>query len=203
MTLATMTDDGDQIESQQEKLDSQAATLEADYHLEEDDDEPKSDPLCCFDNRPEILTEELWTELKDLSVELIEYIKIKCWKKKILTAVLALSAIVVCGDMLFGTYISTQLAAFVEWMTAHPVDAVFAYIGIFIVATLCFIPPALLVFGAGFAFTASLVTIWQGVLAAMLVSWVGTLFSAIIAFFRARYMMRDLIQLVSYLFYQK
>lgn len=195
-----MESSNDEIERQQEQIESQAVASEGEYHLEEDDSDdvqPSSSSLCCAIGRPTILTEALWFELKDLSKELIDYIRYKCWKKKLLTASLAISAILVFSDLLFGTYIMTQLAQFVAWMARDPVSAVFAYIGIFVVATLIFVPPVFLVFGAGYAFSAALPTIWQGVLAAFIVSLIGSFISATIAFVRARYMMRDLIQLVS------
>jgi membrane protein DedA with SNARE-associated domain len=60
-----------------------------------------------------------------------------------------------------------------------------------------FIPPTLLVFGAGYAFTVALDSIWMGILAASLSCFMGSCLGAVIAFLRARYMMRDLVQLFS------
>jgi membrane protein DedA with SNARE-associated domain len=60
-----------------------------------------------------------------------------------------------------------------------------------------FIPPTLLVFGAGYAFTIALDSIWLGILASTMSCFMGSCLGAVIAFLRARYMMRDLVHLFS------
>ena len=62
--------------------------------------------------------------------------------------------------------------------------------------TVIFIPPPFLIFGAGYAFARACdgSVVW-GVLAALFVCFVGSAIGAILAFFRARYMMRDLVEL--------
>lgn len=59
--------------------------------------------------------------------------------------------------------------------------------------TVIFIPPTLLVFGAGYAFTLALGSTFVGALAALFCCFLGSCIGAIIAFLRSRYMMRDLI----------
>jgi membrane protein DedA with SNARE-associated domain len=58
-----------------------------------------------------------------------------------------------------------------------------------------FIPPTLLVFGAGYAFTVALDSVWMGIVAACISCFMGSCIGAVIAFLRARYMMRDLVYL--------
>jgi uncharacterized membrane protein YdjX (TVP38/TMEM64 family) len=60
-----------------------------------------------------------------------------------------------------------------------------------------FIPPTLLVFGAGYAFTVALDSLWMGIIAATISCFLGSALGAVIAFLRARYMMRDLVYLFS------
>ena len=58
------------------------------------------------------------------------------------------------------------------------------------------IPPTLLVFGAGYAFSQAIGFGW-GVLAAILSCSIGSCVGALLAFWRSRYMMRDLIYIFS------
>jgi hypothetical protein len=113
------------------------AAAEAEYHLEEENDEHDTQysALCCAGSRQRIITSELWLELKDLFIELIDYIKYRCWKKKLLTVFFAICACLVFYDLLFGKHIVHWLTEFVVWMKENPVAGIFAYIGIFIVAT--------------------------------------------------------------------
>ncbi|CAJ1963964.1 unnamed protein product [Cylindrotheca closterium] len=174
------------------------AMKEGDYYLDEDSDDNDSQTqktaYCCTGQGKPITTAELWEEFKDLSSELWDYVRYRCWKKKLLTAVLVICAIGVCCDLAFGGLFLNWLALFVAWMAYHPVEGVFAYVAVFVVATLLFVPEIFLVFAAGFAFSAAIGT-WEGMAVATLASFLASGISAIIAFIRARYMMRDLIQL--------
>ena len=140
---------------------------------------------------------EFKAELKSLFVDLVEYSKAKTWKKKILTVLVCAISGLVFYDLLFGKqdFIITWLHAFILWMTTHHAAAVFAFVGIFVLSTLAFVPPTLLVFGAGYAFTVALDNALAGVTAAALSCFLGSCIGAIIAFVRGRYMMRDLVKL--------
>jgi uncharacterized membrane protein YdjX (TVP38/TMEM64 family) len=140
---------------------------------------------------------EFTTELKYLFADLVEYGKAKTWKKKILTVLLLIVSMLVFYDLLFGRddYIVTWLHAFIVWMTTHYAAAVFAFVGIFVLSTLAFVPPTVLVFGAGYAFTVAMDNVLAGVTAAAISCFLGSCIGAIIAFLRSRYMMRDLVQL--------
>eukprot|EP00535_Pseudo-nitzschia_heimii_P010677 CAMPEP_0197179884 /NCGR_PEP_ID=MMETSP1423-20130617/4691_1 /TAXON_ID=476441 /ORGANISM="Pseudo-nitzschia heimii, Strain UNC1101" /LENGTH=437 /DNA_ID=CAMNT_0042629871 /DNA_START=250 /DNA_END=1563 /DNA_ORIENTATION=+ len=137
------------------------------------------------------------TELKDLAADLIEYGKAKTWKKKILTVIFCLISMLVFFDLLFGRqdFIITWLHSFIVWMTTHHTAAVFAFVGIFVVSTLAFVPPTLLVFGAGYAFTMAMDDVLVGVIAAAISCFMGSCIGAIVAFLRSRYLMRDLVKL--------
>jgi uncharacterized membrane protein YdjX (TVP38/TMEM64 family) len=58
-----------------------------------------------------------------------------------------------------------------------------------------FVPPPFLIFGAGYAFAQTCDSKIGGVLAALIACFIGSCLGAIIAFYRARYMMRDLVEL--------
>ena len=140
---------------------------------------------------------EFTREFKSLLADLIEYSRAKTWKKKVLTVILFILAALVFYDLFFGNhnFIVTWLHSFVIWMTTHHTASVFAFVGIFVVSTLAFVPPTLLVFGAGYAFTVAMDNVRTGVTGATISCFMGSCIGAVIAFLRARYMMRDLVTL--------
>lgn len=139
---------------------------------------------------------DFWSELKSLILELIDYGRKKTWKKKLMTIFLMVSSALVFYDLIFGSFIISHLEDFINWMTLHPSYAVVAFVSIFVVCTLIMIPPAILIFGAGFAF-AQAIGFYAGVVAAIFSCFIGSCIGAVIAFLRSRYMMRDLIYLFS------
>ena len=143
----------------------------------------------------------LQTELRDLVTELWHFFKNRHWKKKVLTVCVALAAscvfldaICVWGDR---SIVNEALRAFLIWITDHPVAAEFAFVGIYVLATLLFIPPTLLLLGAGWAFAEAFGSLWQGVLAAVVACFMGSVVGGLLSFLRARYMARDVIELVA------
>jgi hypothetical protein len=74
-------------------------------------------------------------ELSELVQDLLEYSKAKTWKKKCMALILCLSSILVFYDLLFGEYIVQFLKIFILWMSVHSIEAVFAFVGTFVVAT--------------------------------------------------------------------
>ena len=125
---------------------------------------------------------QFMAELKFLFKDLIEYSKAKTWKKKILTVVVGIISALVFYDLLFGKqdFIVTWLRSFIVWMTTHHAAAVFAFVGIFVVSTLAFVPPTLLVFGAGYAFTMAMENVPVGVTAATISSITRENFDAVL-----------------------
>ena len=66
----------------------------------------------------------------------------------------------------------------------------FAFIGVYFIATVCFVPGALLTLGSGFVF-GSAVGVGFGVVLASLSVFVGAALGSISAFLLGRYLMRD------------
>ena len=143
----------------------------------------------------------LQTELRDLVTELYHFFKNRHWKKKLLTVCVMLAAVCVFLDALcvLGDHsiINEALHDFLIWITVHPVAAEFAFVGIYVLATLLFIPPTLLLLGAGWAFAEAFGSLWQGVLAAVVACFMGSVVGGLLSFLRARYMARDVIELVA------
>jgi uncharacterized membrane protein YdjX (TVP38/TMEM64 family) len=58
-----------------------------------------------------------------------------------------------------------------------------------------FVPPPFLIIGAGYAFAQTCDNKFEAILAALGSCFIGSCLGAIIAFYRSRYMMRDLVKL--------
>eukprot|EP00978_Attheya_sp_CCMP212_P038547 scaffold192017_cov55-Attheya_sp.AAC.1 len=130
-----------------------------------------------------------------LFVELLEFVKKRNWKKKVLTVFIMVSSLCVFVDLIFFGHIQKILLLFLEWMTTHTTLAVFAFIAIFVVSTLIIVPPPFLIIGAGYAFAQTSNNKFEAILAALASCFIGSCIGAMIAFYRSRYMMRDLVKL--------
>jgi len=133
-------------------------------------------------------------EQESLVKELIYYFRHRPWKKKVLMLTVIASVIWVCIDFATTGYIRSFLSMFVDWMQNNAAGGFFVFIALFIVTTLVFIPPSILTLGSGVAF-AKAFGLGPGILLASAASFFGACVGAVIAFFRARYLMRDLIKL--------
>lgn len=90
------------------------------------------------------------------------------------------------GDGVFGQ----GLEDFVAWVKDNGVAGVFAMIGVYAVATVCFLPGSLLTLGAGFAFGQAFGT-GLGILLGTISVVIGATVGACVAFLLARYAVRD------------
>ncbi|KAL7578394.1 hypothetical protein ACA910_012794 [Epithemia clementina (nom. ined.)] len=126
--------------------------------------------------------------------ELLRFAKNRSWKKKVMTALIVAISFYVIIDLVFLGYIMILITKLLEWMTGHPGGAVVCFLGFFIFATLFFVPPTILYFGAGYAFCA-VAGFRGGFVAAVFICFIGSSLGAILAFLRSRYMMRDLVEL--------
>ena len=86
--------------------------------------------------------------------ELYTFFLRRSWKKKLFT-ILAVGMIipVILDVFILRTgYVTTFLDNFLEWMRENELLGVWSYIAVLAVASLIFIPPSILIFGAGFTF---------------------------------------------------
>ena len=135
---------------------------------------------------------------KDFIRELLAWYRNRSWQKKLVTAAFFVVACVVYAD-LFGLFwedskIHAGLELFLEWMDYHSVAASFAFVGMFVLTTLMFVPPFLMTFGAGFVFVEVYGFAW-GMALAMATCFLGSCVGGVIAFARARYISRELVKL--------
>ena len=139
--------------------------------------------------------EEFWIELKSLIRLIIQHNRGKPCKKRILGISMLIITILVFIDLVFGSYIGSWLSSFILWMEHHGMEAVFAFVVIFVVSTLLSVPPNIMIFGAGYAFRQAIGSN-LGVLVAIFACFMGSCIGAVIAFVRARYLTRDLVSQV-------
>jgi uncharacterized membrane protein YdjX (TVP38/TMEM64 family) len=135
------------------------------------------------------------TDISHFIVELIHFTRNRSWKKKLLTVVIFGSSVYVLLDLLFLGHVDEFLYECLEWVSEHPASAVACFLLLLIICTLLFVPPAILFFGSGYAFSVLTDNMGLGVLAASIVCYMGCLIGATLAFYRARYMTRDLVQM--------
>jgi len=136
----------------------------------------------------------LKVEAKEVIWELYYFIKDRDWKKKVLTVLVCLASAWVFIDLFFLHHIQGWLQKFMIWMSSHPTLAEFAFIGVYVLATLLFVPPTLLMIGAGCAFSQTC-GFWVGIVSGTLSCSLGSIIGSMLSFFRARYMMRDVVYL--------
>jgi len=111
--------------------------------------------------------------------------------KKIVLAVILIGFIgFVIADSLTNQYIKAGIDIFLKWIENNPIPGVFAFMGVYFIATVLFIPGSILTLGSGFIF-ANVFGLGFGVLLASLAVFIGASAGAIVAFLLGRYLLRD------------
>mmetsp|Transcript_18242 Transcript_18242/g.25913 ORF Transcript_18242/g.25913 Transcript_18242/m.25913 type:complete len:732 (-) Transcript_18242:3-2198(-) len=99
----------------------------------------------------------------------------------------------VCLDLIFlKRYLHSWLHSLLTFMEENPGWGGLSFVGIFVIASLCFFPVPLLSLGAGFVYI-ELYGLGIGICVSFLVCYIGYLVGAAICFARSRYLMRRLI----------
>jgi len=137
------------------------------------------------------------TELEEpalISAAIVEESKSTCpWGKLLIATVLAGIVIFVVIDFLTNKHITHAFHNFFEWIESNLVAGVFAFIGVYFIATIFFVPASLLTLGSGFVFGLA-VGVGLGVTLASLAVFVGDTIGSIVAFCLARYILRDCVR---------
>mmetsp|Transcript_739 Transcript_739/g.1098 ORF Transcript_739/g.1098 Transcript_739/m.1098 type:complete len:292 (-) Transcript_739:351-1226(-) len=114
--------------------------------------------------------------------------------KKILIAVILVALITfVIVDSLTNQYVKQLVEDFLAWIENNPVAGVFAFIGVYFLATVLFIPGSVLTLGSGFVF-ANAFGLGLGVYLASVSVFFGASTGAITAFLLGRYLLREWVQ---------
>jgi len=112
-------------------------------------------------------------------------------KKMILGLLLLGFIIFVIVDSLTNQYTRSTILRFLEWIEDNPTLGVIAFIGVYFICTIFFIPGSILTLGAGFVFSASTSSLWTGVLLGTIAVFIGASLGAIASFLLGRYLFRD------------
>jgi len=113
-----------------------------------------------------------------------------CYKKAFFALIIVGFIAYVIADSLTTGHVSGAVQDFLKWIEANPVAGLFAFIGVYFVATVFFIPGSILTLGAGFVF-ANAFGLGLGVALGVLAVFVGASTGACAAFLLGRYLLRD------------
>jgi uncharacterized membrane protein YdjX (TVP38/TMEM64 family) len=114
-----------------------------------------------------------------------------CYIKIIVGLILVGFITFVVIDSQTNRYVRNGITVFLEWIQQNPGAGVVAFMLVYFVATILFVPGSLLTLGAGFVFSASFGSLAIGVLLASISVFVGASTGAIAAFVLGRYLLRD------------
>lgn len=112
--------------------------------------------------------------------------------KKLIVASLLLGfvAYIVIDAASGANNVSDLVDDFLEWVEDNPTEGVFAFIGVYFIATVFFVPGTILTLGAGFVFSAAF-GLGVGVLLGTLAVFLGASLGAIASFLLGRFLLRD------------
>jgi len=111
--------------------------------------------------------------------------------KKIVIGIILLGLIAfVIADSLTNKNVKKGIDIFLQWIQDNPIPGVFAFMGVYFIATVLFIPGSILTLGSGFIF-ANVFGLGVGVLLASIAVFIGASAGAVVAFILARYLLRD------------
>jgi uncharacterized membrane protein YdjX (TVP38/TMEM64 family) len=128
--------------------------------------------------------------------ELFTYLNNRSRTKKLITLLVILSFIPVILDFVMynSAHVSYITSSFLDWMRENGDVGVAIYVLVLGIMTLLFVPPSIFVFASGFIFQ-DVYGGW-GILIAWLSSFLGALLGGSLGFIRARYLSRDLVEIL-------
>ena len=130
------------------------------------------------------------TSNNQINIDTIATRKSYPWGKIIVGLLLLAIIIFVIVDSVTNKYVISGFQTFLEWVQDNLVAGVFAFMGVYFVATVCFIPGSILTLGSGFIFGKA-IGLGPGVALATLAVFVGASLGAIVSFLIGRYVLRD------------
>ncbi|CAJ1962322.1 unnamed protein product [Cylindrotheca closterium] len=113
-----------------------------------------------------------------------------CYKKAFIAVIVVAFIAYVIADSLTTGHVTGAVEDFLAWIEDNPVAGIFAFIGVYFVATVFFVPGSILTLGAGFVF-ANAFGLGLGVALGVLAVFVGASAGACAAFLLGRYLLRD------------
>jgi len=160
------------------------------------DDDNAISSIPNIDNEDEQQSTTTTVEKTGLCHELFTYFINRSRTKKLLSFLIITSLVLVVVEYILynNVHISTFTSNFLDWMAVYGDVAVMAYIVMMSILTLFFVPPSLFVFASGFIFQD--VYGGSGIVIAWVASFIGTLIGGSLGFWRARFLSRDLVEIL-------
>lgn len=124
------------------------------------------------------------------SEELERSKKTACYKKAFFALIFVAFIAYVIADSLTTKHVVGVVEDFLAWVEGNPIAGLFAFMGVYFVATIFFIPGSILTLGAGFVF-ANAFGLGLGVALGVLAVFVGASAGSCAAFLIGRYLLRD------------
>lgn len=113
-----------------------------------------------------------------------------CYKKTAIALILIGFVAFIVADSLTNGYVKDGINAFLEWIEANPAAGIFAFMLVYFVATVLFVPGSILTLGAGFVF-ANTFGLGAGLLLGTISVFIGASAGAIVSFLLGRFLLRD------------
>jgi uncharacterized membrane protein YdjX (TVP38/TMEM64 family) len=120
-----------------------------------------------------------------------------CYAKIAVAAILAAFITFVIVDSQTNQHVRNGITIFLEWIEENPGAGVVAFMLVYFVATILFIPGSILTLGAGFVFSASFGSLGVGILLGTISVFFGASGGAIGSFLLGRYLFRDSVGILS------
>ena len=112
-------------------------------------------------------------------------------KRAFLGIFLALALVFIAIDYFTERRIEHACLAFIAWVAEHPMWGILAVICVYTLATILFIPGAILTIGCGFAFRSAFDSTTKGVAFASAAVFIGAFIGSLCSFLLGRYLFRD------------
>jgi len=114
------------------------------------------------------------------------------WGKVLVGAVLLSVIVFVVVDSLTAKHVARGFQSFLAWVENNIVAGTFAFMGVYFLATVAFVPGSILTLGSGFVFGKA-VGLGPGVALATAAVFIGASLGAVASFLVGRYLLRDLV----------
>ena len=105
--------------------------------------------------------------------------------------ILTLLVVVIVLAIIFRSWVSDTMTAFLEWLGDNPAQGTVCLSLIYIIATLAWIPGSLLTLGAGVALNSALESTALAILIGTIGVWIGAWIGSNLAMLLGRYLFRD------------
>mmetsp|Transcript_1140 Transcript_1140/g.2276 ORF Transcript_1140/g.2276 Transcript_1140/m.2276 type:complete len:292 (-) Transcript_1140:437-1312(-) len=115
------------------------------------------------------------------------------WQKALVGGTLVAFIIYVIVDATTTKNLQTISRNFLVWVQDNPAPGVFAFMGVYFIATVLFIPGSILTLGSGFVFSVVFGLGW-GVFLATVAVFVGAGLGAVVAFLLGRYLLQEQVE---------